>query len=183
MSLCTFPIYSKNMDTLRDEARANLKAGGLKVDNKSIMQNIFKMIESLKMNNIYESALGDNSHAVSSGESYGLKNVGEFLKLDSELSKLIMEKDRAESSAERKRDIEEELKLKREQLDLATKEVEVKEELAVGENKSAENKQQQVTVQQQIVEAKQDEVEVEEKVNKVVEKTQGEKADDSRRKK
>ena len=151
------PIYSENMKTLKEESKKNLAAGGLKIDNKSIMQNIFKILEHLKMNHIYEGAIGDTSHAESMGESYGLKDVAAFLKLDAELSKLVMDRSNAEAMIERKHDIEERLKLKREELDLATKEVDTKEKQAVAENKIADNKQKQVTAQKQIVQAKQEE--------------------------
>ena len=162
------PNYKSDNETLRKTAIANLKAGGRPLTEQSIRQAMFKLIEGLKMDDIYND--GVNISGLKKEKLYGLKDAQKYLELDGELTKLAIEQHNIESTTNRKNELEQEIKTKKEQLALAEKEVETKKEQANVEKEVTKNKQEQATVQKQIVQSKQDELKVSETQAEVAKK-------------
>ena len=155
------PEYSSIMKNIENQARAEVKKSGRKVDNSSVFQHMFKLLDNLFMSANYGEALGANFERILKG--YGIKDLEKFKQMNNEHERLTGEKSYVEQVNNERKELEEKIKAKKEELGLS-------QNISKEEKEVTKNKQEQATVQKQIVQTKQDELKVSETQAEVAKK-------------
>lgn len=153
------PEYSSIMNNIKNRAREEVKKSGIKVTDNSVFQHMFKLLDNLFMNANYGSSSSDFQKILN---DYGVKDLERFKQMNNEHERLVGDKSYVEQVSNERKELEEKIKAKKEELGLS-------QQINAKEEQITDTKQKQVTVQQQTVKAKQNESKAE---SEIVDNTQ-----------